>query len=1386
MNKAITVFILACTLLAASFSAASYEVPNHSFHKLNIPQLSGTSFYKLYQDRKGYVWIATRSGLYRFDGYDLKKVSHDLDSNNSLTETEIVSMFEDNSDNLWVAGNHGLHRFIPAKSLFKKYQHDPNDPGSIPKGTVFTHMVDSNDRVWISSSEGLALYQPEDDSFKRVIPFTRTLEEAGSLAEKKRLLVMGMHELSRDKFLLVTYSNGVYIYNHETKEVTQSPLVNDGREYKKFRSSFKLNDESYLLSTLSGIFEFDLSNWTITPFYPDSIKAEIVSQGYPAVFQKTGPNEFYIADGKLHFYNGQKLATYFTASDFDIKDLSENMLVSHVLKTQDNGLLIAVNGVGLYTSHESLSTAPLVTDLHHPRKVSKSNPKVISQDKMQRIWVSDGSLVNVFRETEYASRVDIVASLPLKNIHSFILTDQSQYFAANSAAIYKINKDFSAKEIFSVEKKGVSGITKVDWLSENTLLVSLERGIYLLDLISGELNQLNAPEFDLLNLAHYTNKEISISPDRSKLFISLWRDGYLVYDLINNRVTQAHREVDNDYPIPKVEMTLKSNESNGKLWILLKENQYALFDWSIGTMKLMSTNLAPLACVTGSEDNHYVQQNGGQLVKVNNGDTLRIGEASGIMPGMLNGDTCFLSASNRLYLGSSKGLRVFIEPVENKVVPKVILTQFLIADKVQSLIDNPLVTANAGEIESVNIPYDINIFSFRFSSSSNAHSGVNKYRYRLKGVDDQWRYTSSANRAATYTNLDAGEYDFVLESSNNSGLFSKQKLVKIHVSGSPFFSWWAITLYVVFVVGCVIVWVTMLKITVHRQTGQIAKDALDLDDKNKELVTLTAKIQKLLKVKDSLFKHISHEFKTPLTVLLGYTDEIETAFGESHQESVGKKTGQLVVRQIKYIGRLTNQLTDLSRLEGVVDMQLQPLNLSQILNAIVPMFDGFAKQLKVALKTSIQDNLVIDAELESLERIISNLISNAIKYNHQCGTVEVSAHSNGDRVEIIIRDTGIGISSDDQKLIFKQFGKVDNRDTLDHHVESTGLGLAIVKEAVEANLGKIEVNSELGFGSEFAVSFPISHGSVIEPTRLESLSTNVDKSEIQKSEEKRKINNIEVVQSRKTVLIVEDIDDIAQLLVDLLENQYNVIRAEHGRRGLELAKIYLPDVIISDVMMPIMDGFEFAKAIHNDTNTAHIPLLFLTAMSSEDAQISGLNLGAVDFIQKPFNSEVISLKIKNIIDNSQRLSEKFAQISTVSNKEVRKKVSKDPKFTEKLDNYIEKNMEEKITVEGMASSLFMDRSAFTRKVKSISSLNAQQYILHYRLAKAYEFLPGAPSVAEVALQLGFSTQNHLSTAFSKQFGITCRDRMSGKEKLRQSVQKNSEVVEITAEESIAD
>jgi signal transduction histidine kinase/DNA-binding response OmpR family regulator len=513
-------------------------------------------------------------------------------------------------------------------------------------------------------------------------------------------------------------------------------------------------------------------------------------------------------------------------------------------------------------------------------------------------------------------------------------------------------------------------------------------------------------------------------------------------------------------------------------------------------------------------------------------------------------------------------------------------------------------------------------------------------------------------------------------------------------------------------------------------------------------------LKKLLRVKDTLLKHISHEFKTPLTVLTAYMKEIEAGL----EANCFSKRG-LVIRQIKHLNQLVEQILDLSRIESTLEIEKLPLNLSKELSELIPMFDSYARQLGVEVTSTIHQNLTIDAEKSSLTRVVNNLISNAIKYNRRGGRVEIIAKQETGVIVLTIRDTGIGIADEHKDVLFKQFGKVENKELLDHAVLSTGLGLAIVKEGVKINSGVLEFKSEVGVGSEFTVTFPVSS------QRVQTVDKAPDSS--RSASNRLPVQKLTICDRKKTILIVDDTDDIRGLLEEKLSTDFNVICAKNGSEGFTVAKKIKPDMILTDILMPVVDGLEMIKLIKDDACTRHCPVLFLSAIESRETQLSALRLGAVDFICKPFCPDTVMVKLKNIMAQIENSNPSTGNQNRLNINNRSQGNAKAPWFLQRLDQYIEKNIEQKISVENMANSLGMNRSAFTRKVKDITSLNTQQYILRFRLQKAYEMLPHAKTVAEVAFSLGFNTQNHLSTAFSKQYGITCRERIGNKELVKE-------------------
>jgi len=501
-------------------------------------------------------------------------------------------------------------------------------------------------------------------------------------------------------------------------------------------------------------------------------------------------------------------------------------------------------------------------------------------------------------------------------------------------------------------------------------------------------------------------------------------------------------------------------------------------------------------------------------------------------------------------------------------------------------------------------------------------------------------------------------------------------------------------------------------------------------------------------LKSRFFANISHEFRTPLTLILGQVDQLRNAIAE---EELHPKL-QTIERNASRLLDLINQVLELAQIEaGRLDLKIENRDLVQFLSQMVQAFDPLAAQKNLRLDFQHEEQeLIVPFDAYKLERVIFNLISNAIKFTPESGEVSVKMDVMEDqqRVRIQITDTGIGIRPEKVPYIFDRFFqiKVEKMQTY----TGTGIGLSLVKELIDMHQGEVSVSSEVGRGSTFTVILPFGH---VEGDTREGADFRL------KPVEEASIKEVELPEydgKQDSVLIVEDNAELRQYLMEELSAEgYYISVAEDGEEGLIYAKNILPDLILSDVMMPFMDGYEFSKAIRKEAKTSHIPIILLTAKASESSKIHGLSLGVDDYLFKPFSSAELKIRVKNLIEQRKLLREKFKTATVIRPSEVSVN-SVDQEFLGKVLGCIEDHMSDPLFgVDSLAEEVGMSVSHLNRKLNALIDQPGGQLIRSLRMQRAQELLEkNAGNISEIAYEIGYSNPTHFTRSFKKQFGYS--------------------------------
>ena len=647
------------------------------------------------------------------------------------------------------------------------------------------------------------------------------------------------------------------------------------------------------------------------------------------------------------------------------------------------------------------------------------------------------------------------------------------------------------------------------------------------------------------------------------------------------------------------------------------------------------------------------------------------------------------------------------------------------------------------------LSYHQNVFSFQFVALDYASPQSIQYAYKMEGFDNDW--VSSGNRRyVTYTSLDPGEYIFKVKSTNSDGLWRNNvAAIKLIILAPWWQTGWAIGGFIlIFILGTWgIIW------------SQIYRTRLRHELKMREFES--HHIREIEKMKSRFFANISHEFRTPLMLIKGPLEQIING-------RIKKNLGHyynMILRNTEKLQQLINQLLELSQLEAeTIPLHKRHYDIIKLLKLITSNFFPLAEQKNINLQfSSPLENVIALIDQDKLEKIINNLIVNAIKFTNPGGSINVSItlekQEKSDIILISISDTGIGIPEEQRTKIFDRFYQIDNSSQRNY--EGSGIGLSLVKELVSLHNWNISVFSKVGKGTIFTIRIPLEsraeNDSEIESNKLISSSP---KFLVDDNNEGLKLSNGELNHyfnnnsDIPTILFVEDSADTRLYISDLLSEEYKVLLAENAEKGLEIAITTLPDLVISDVMMPGIDGIEFCYKLKTDWQTSHIPVILLTAKALENDKLEGLETGADDYLTKPFNFEELTLRIKNLIDQRKVLREKFSKEINIQPDAIVSN-SIDKEFINKILLVLEKNLSSgKLDMELLAKEIFLSQRQLHRKIKAITGHTPGEFIRIFKLKRAAKLiLENHLSITQIALEVGFDSPAQFSRSFKKYFGF---------------------------------
>lgn len=630
--------------------------------------------------------------------------------------------------------------------------------------------------------------------------------------------------------------------------------------------------------------------------------------------------------------------------------------------------------------------------------------------------------------------------------------------------------------------------------------------------------------------------------------------------------------------------------------------------------------------------------------------------------------------------------------------------------------------------ENLRLPHNKNMLRFHFSSSSQSHPEKNKFRFLMEGLDGNWIELKDGQNNIAYPNIPSGEYNLVLQASNNDGLWSDKDFRFPFTILKPWWrSNWAYSAY--FCCGIVALFFARRQIIQKEKL----KSQLQLEQVEKE------KVKEIDQLRARFFANISHEFRTPLTLIKAPLEDLII----SRKDDEAKKEFFQMHRNTERLLNLVNQLLELSRLEaGILKLKNEPYEIFTFLRQLAGNFESLAKQKQIAFSVEIpQNGTVLKFDKDKLEKIVLNLLSNAMKFAPQNGWVIIQAKLSP-QLFIRVGNNGSVVPQEEQPKLFERFYQAG-----DTRHQGAGIGLALSKEFVDLYNGQINVQSDKENGTWFQVAIPLEKvkekakeisTEIIPPKGLDS--------ELKKTKIDKRHSN------KPLLLLVEDHAEVRQLIYSKLQDHYQIIEAENGQIGWEKATKHLPEVIISDLMMPIMDGITLCEKIKTDHRTDHIPFILLTAKADIESRLEGLETGADEYLAKPFNSRELLIRSQNLITQRKKLQERFKQKIELLPSEVEIS-SAEQKFIQQAIEIIESNLDNaNFTVDTFASQMLLSRVHLHRKLKSIAGMNASEFIRNLRLERAAQLLEAeADTISQIAFQVGFNNLSYFAKCFKEKY-----------------------------------
>ncbi|MBN2212883.1 MAG: response regulator [Bacteroidales bacterium] len=1375
-------FILITAFSWITSGFVSSQSDNFKFTRIDINKgLSHNQVNCIIKDSKGFVWFGTLSGLNRYDGYNFKVFRHQIKDSSSINDNYINTLFEDHNGRIWVETREGFVIYNPEYETFNRnvagYLHE----FGIPSESIIDLYKDSEGNVFfITTLNEVYKYQVDTDTTIHIN--ARSSDTATSPSEK---MVSVTEDLDGN---LWTISNtGVLELldgkNYRVLYREYTVFKSFPKEYMDYRLFVDSDNDLWIYATNSakGLYLYKSGTGTFVHYGTNSETHRISSDIIRGLVQDDNGIIWVGTDhGGLNLIDKRKSEILNLVTNlYDERSLSQNTITA--LYKDDIGIIWAgtfKKGACYY--HEDVIRFRLIKhQTADPKNIHYDDVNCYSEDAKGNLWIgtNGGGLIYYDRNNEefvhYRHDPENINSLSNDVIVCMYMdSDEKLWIGTYFGGLDHFDGSrFTHYRHDPVNPHSLSDDKVWDIYedADNRLWIgTLGGGVNVFDRKTGIFKHFRHADSTTITSDYIA----SITEDNND---NIWIGtavGINVYDQQTKTFTYYASDENVPGSLSNDNINYMIMDSRGYVWVGTREG-LNMFDRKTDSFKVFKqedglSDNSVFSIVEDFSGNLWLGTTNGLscLVIGRDADTDSLlfsfknyDESDGLQGKVFNKGAAFRTRKGEIVIGGTNGFNIF-HPGNIRVnlrEPDILFTDFQIFNNsvgVNKKINGRIILHKSitGTKEII-LKYHENVITFEFAALDYFQPEKNRYEYMLEGFNNSWMPVDASLRKATYTNLNPGEYVFRVKASNNDGYWNT-KGSELNITILPPF--WktraAFVIYFLVITGLLLL-LRYIILERERMRHRTLQERISAQHRHE-----------LDMIKIRFITNISHEFKTPLSLIITPLEKLIKNTADTDQN----KQYLLMYRNARRLLGLVNKLLDFRR------MEFQELRLNLAYGDIVAFarditnsFTDLAekKEIEFTFQSSV-NQLSTFFDQDKVEKIIFNLLSNAFKFTHEKGKIEVNikiedalsvqhqdtGFNANPYIVLSVKDTGIGIPKEKQEKVFERFFR--NEDPKFMINQGTGIGLSLVGEFVKLHKGKIAVESESGKGSRFDVYLPVieeSQISEINQKATEELSKYSEPDQVDEIDDKRHEPS---EKKQPLILLVEDNEDFLFYLKDNLKFSYTIIVASNGREGLELAQKRLPDLIVSDIMMPEVDGLELCKIIKSDKNTSHIPVILLTGRSSSKTRVEGFEYGADDYITKPFSFEILESRIRNLILQRENIRRSFQKKFELTPSEIQV-TSLDEKLIQKALQIVENNLSDPdFSVDKLSREIGMSRVHLYKKLTSLTGKSPIEFIRIIRLRRAAQLLEKSQlSVSEIAYQVGFNNPKYFTKYFKSEYKI---------------------------------